>query len=55
VTTASDPDDLSLAELRELVAEQRAEIAELKRLVADQRDEIARLKGLKPETRFTAV
>ena len=47
VTAPSDPDDLSLAELRELVAEQRAEIAELKRLVADQRDEIARLKGLK--------
>ena len=47
MTAPSDPDDLSLAELRELVAEQRAEIAELKRLVADQRDEIARLKGLK--------
>jgi hypothetical protein len=47
VNTPTDRDDLSLTELRKVVAEQRAEIAELKRLVADQRDEIARLKGLK--------
>jgi hypothetical protein len=47
VNTPTDPDDLSPTELKELVAELRAEIAELKRLVADQRDEIARLKGLK--------
>ena len=47
MTAPAERNDLSLTELKELVAEQRAEIAELKRLVADQRDEIARLKGLK--------
>ena len=39
--------DLSNAELKELVVELLAEVAALKEIVAQQREEIARLKGLK--------
>jgi urease accessory protein UreE len=47
VTPPPDLDDLTPAQLRELVAALLTKIAELERKNAEQREEIARLKGLK--------
>jgi Transposase IS66 family len=47
VSPPPDLDDLSPAQLKELVARLLGEVAELKQTVAKQREEIARLKGLK--------
>ena len=47
VSPPSNLDDLSPAQLKELVVSLFAKLSELERTVAEQREEIARLKGLK--------